>query len=129
MKKLEQKNWLEWTVFAIGSALLVAIVLYLSYDMLAAPTGPPHLRVELSPAQRRSSSLVIPVKVVNDGPSAAERVRVEVTLESSDGTETGGFEIVLLPRASSRFGEVVFSQITGREFELKARVLGYETDH
>jgi hypothetical protein len=35
MIKAPQKNWLEWSVFAVGLALLLAIVGYLGYRAIS----------------------------------------------------------------------------------------------
>ena len=42
MKKLE-KNWLEWTVFGVGLALVAATLGYLAYNALTIGDAPPTL--------------------------------------------------------------------------------------
>ena len=126
MTARENKNWLEWAVFALGALLVSGIVAYLVYDMLTAPNGPAEVHVELGEAQSRSGQLVVPVRVVNRGYSVAENVHIEVILENErDQRQVGQMQVQLLPRGSMRQGEVVFAGSYDQQVHLHARVAGY----
>lgn len=120
---LPRKNWLEWTVFAGGLALLLAVVGFLVVEAIAAEGRPATLSVELGEPTRRDTEpaqVVVPVTVRNDGDRAAEAVLVEV----ERGDERGQVEIHDVPRMSSRTGSVAFPP-SARSGELRARIVGY----
>lgn len=81
--KAPQKNWLEWSVFAVGLALMLAIVGYLGYRTLGDGHDPAALHVEVgapwSPEDSPSVH-VVSVTVRNDGGQSAADVDVEVVL-------------------------------------------------
>jgi uncharacterized protein (TIGR02588 family) len=121
-----EKNWLEWTMFAIGLALILGALGYLGHDALTMRDEPPHLVIELgAPAPRRHAFLV-PVAVTNHGDATAEDVRIEVVLEAGGVRERGEIDMAFLPRAATRRGWVTFHRDPGAG-KLVARVLGYES--
>ena len=121
-----QKNWLEWSVFAVGLVLVLGTIGYLIYDAVTLGTTPPSLEVKLGKPQQRQTQFLVPVSVTNHGDETAEGVLVEVALESGGKeTERAEFEIAFLPRQSTREGWVTFDK-DPRAARLKARVLGYE---
>lgn len=125
MKKVE-KNWLEWTVFAVGLLLVASTLAYLTYAGVTMGHEPPNLEVRVGTPEQRQSNFVVPVSVVNHGDQTAEGVQVEVVLEiNGSANRRGEFNVPLLPRHGSRDGWVTFDQDprTGR---LSARVLGFQ---
>lgn len=124
---LPRKNWLEWTVFAGGLALLVAVVGFLVVEAVAAEGRPATLSVELGEATRRAvepAQVVVPVTVRNDGDRAAEGVLVEVERGTGEAALRGQVEIDDVPRMSSRTAVVTFPPGPGAG-ELRARIVGY----
>lgn len=98
----EQKNALEWTVFAVSCALIVGTVAVLARDASTTSDAPATFRVEVRTTAADDGPL-LRVRVRNDGATSAEHVRVEV-LADPDVREW--FEVELLPRSSSRDGYV-----------------------
>ena len=78
-----QKNWLEWSVFAVGLALLLAIVGYLVARALGDGSEPAALHVEVGEAWSPPDAPalhVVSVTVRNNGGRSAAEVDVEVVL-------------------------------------------------
>ena len=125
-----QKNWLEWSVFALGLVLVAGTLGYLFYDAARMSRRPPTIEVRLGAPEQTPHNFIVPVHVTNHGDSTAEGVQIEVTLEAAEGEEAkeeerGEFAVAFLPRRAERSGWVAFRKDprTGR---LTARVLGYE---
>lgn len=125
MKK-NQKNWLEWVVFAIGLSLVAATLGYLIYAGASMGQEPPSVEVRLGTPEQRQFNFIVPVTVVNHGDETAEGVRIEVVMESGGKEKARGeLEIAFLPRHATQEGWVTFEQ-DPRTAQLKARVLGYQ---
>jgi len=126
MSKL-QKNWVEWTVFAVGLVLVASALSYLVYDGATMGSEPPSLEVRLGTPEQRPYNFIVPVTVTNHGDETAEGITIEVSMENAGGQEPvrGELTIAFLPRRATREGFVTFDR-DPRAVQLKARVLGYE---
>ena len=124
MKKVE-KNWLEWSVFAVSAALIIGVVAFLIYESATIGNAPPDIQVEIGAPEQRSGYFAVPINATNKGDHTAEGVHVEVVLRGAGEEETGDFEIAFLPRRGSREAWVTFKS-DPRAGTLEARVLGYE---
>lgn len=125
MSKL-QKNPLEWTVFFVSLAAVLATAGFLVWDAVTARGGAPDLRVELGAPQPGSGGFAVPVTVSNRGDETAEGVLVEVTLELPGAPpERAEIEMAFVPRRSQREGWVTF-QSDPRLGRLHGRAAGYE---
>jgi len=120
-----QKNWIEWSVFALGALLITFVVGFLVYESATIGNAPPDIRVQIGPAEPRTGYFAVPVETTNLGDQTAEGVHIEVTLKAGDKEETGDFDIAFLPRRGSREAWVTF-KTDPRQGTLEARVLGYE---
>ena len=125
MTKL-QKNWFEWTVFALGLILVSSTLGYLIYAGASMGHEPPSLEVRLGTPEQRQFNFIVPVTVVNHGDETAEGVLIEVVM-ANGGEEIarGELDVAFLPRHATRQGWVTFEQ-GPRTAQLKARVLGYQ---
>ena len=124
MSKL-QKNWLEWSVFAVGLALVLFTLGYLVYEGATMGDAPPSIEARLGTPEQRPHNFIVPVMLLNHGDQTAESVTVEVVLENEgQEQERGEIVVAFLPRRAWHEGWVAFNRDprTGR---LKARVLGY----
>ena len=124
MKKIE-KNWFEWSVFAVSAALILAMITFLLYESFTIGNAPPDIHVQIGQPEQRSGYFAVPIEAMNKGDHTAEGVHIEVVLRSGDKEETGDFEIQFLPRRGSREAWVTFKS-DPRQGTLEARVLGYE---
>ena len=124
MKKV-QKNWLEWSVFAASSLLIVALLGFLVYESLTIGNAPPDIQLEVGAPEQRSGYFAVPINATNKGDHTAEGVHIEVVLRGAGKEETGDFDIAFLPRRGSREAWVTFKN-DPRQGTLEARVLGYE---
>jgi uncharacterized protein (TIGR02588 family) len=122
-----EKNWLEWSVFGVGLALVACVLGFLVYDGARMGEAPPDIELRLGAPERRGAVFVVPVAATNRGDETAEGVQIEVVLETGGGgePERGEFAIAFLPRRATRNGWVTFRTDPGAG-QLKARVLGYE---
>ncbi|WAS95324.1 hypothetical protein [Nannocystis punicea] len=124
-----RKNWLEWSVFAVGLALVLGIVGFLLVHALHHEDRPPRLGVTVGEAWRSEGveppHFVVPVTVTNHGDRTVADVHVEVTLVR-DGALLERTELTLpeVPRRSGRAGASTL-QHEPAPGQLRARVLGY----
>ncbi|PCC69611.1 TIGR02588 family protein [Nannocystis exedens] len=124
-----RKNWLEWTVFAVGLALVLGIVGYLIVQAVRHEDRPARLGITIGDASRSEDveppHFVVPVTVTNHGDRTVVDVHVEVTLVR-DGAPVERTELTLpeVPRRSSRAGASTLQTEPARG-QLRARVLGY----
>lgn len=121
-----EKNWLEWTIFGLGLALVAATLGFLAYDGLTSGDAPPAVEVRLGEPRATGHNFIVPVAVTNHGDQTAEGVTVEVTLEGAGSEpERGELTVAFLPRRATREGWVAF-RTDPRSGRLTPRVLGYE---
>lgn len=119
------KNWLEWTVFSFGLALVVATLGFLAFEAATLGSAPPSVEVRLGQPRRLNNGHAVPVTVANHGDATAEGVTVEVTLQHAGKQESGELVVAFLPRRSKREGWVTFKS-DPREGKLEAHVKGFE---
>jgi uncharacterized protein (TIGR02588 family) len=103
------KNWLEWTVFAVGLVLVLATLGFLIRESLVSGDGPPEILARLGEPRPAQSGHLVPIEVTNVGLATAEDVSVPVFLDLPDGErEEAQLAIAFLPRDSRREGWVHF---------------------
>ena len=125
MKK-PQKNWLEWTVFAISLALIMATAGALLYESFSSGKKPPDPQIRLGAPRAHQGYFSLPVTVNNRGDETAANVHLEVTLIFPGGeTEKGEFDLPYLPRRATREAWVTFRH-DPRKGKLEPRVLGFQ---
>lgn len=121
-----EKNWLEWSVFAVSLVVLVFIFGFLGYDALTSENEQPDIQISLGAPEAHDGYYVVPVHFKNDGGQSVEDVQVEVSLmRSGQARETSSVTAPDLPRQSSREAWVVFSTDPGEVDELDARLVSY----
>ena len=123
----DEKNWFEWTVFAIGLVLTLGTVGVLLYELAAqGQQKPPAIKVRLGNAEKRTGHYAVPVTVENSGDETAETVQIEATLVPPEGAkeEKATFQIQFLPGHGTRRGWVTFSSNPNSGI-LRARPVGY----
>jgi uncharacterized protein (TIGR02588 family) len=125
---VSHKNWLEWTVFAVGLLLLLGTVGYLAGQALTRGRSPAVLSITLGEPQAHPDAtpphFVVPVTVRNDGARTAAEVDVEVLLARGDQVERRELTFEYVPRGSSRSGAVTF-EVEPDPGSLAARVLTF----
>ncbi len=123
---IPQKNWLEWTVFAIGLVLVASVLGFLVYDAVTLGDAPPMMAIEIGQPEQQGQHIIVPVAVTNQGDQPAEGVVVEVTYEGEQEPQQSQFEIAFLPRSATGEGWASFQTESGASGEFKARVIGYQ---
>ena len=105
-----RKNALEWTVFAISLALILAVVAVLLRSGATTGKAPPALTVFTGDTSPVAGGHQIPVRIRNDGQSV-EEARIEVSLMQGETlVERAELMIAFLPEKSEREGWVVFQR-------------------
>lgn len=123
----DKKNWLEWTVFALGLVLTLLILGYLVYKTVIHNPGPPELYVEYFAEPGRYEPHRYRVVLHNEGSETAESVKVEILLEKGGETlETAELDVDYCPKESIREGWVSFNSNPAEADTVKARVVSYE---
>ena len=123
------KNWLEWSVFAAGLALVLAIVGYLVVQLARHEDAPARLDVRAGAPWRADdvepAHFVVPVTVTNHGDRSVADVHVEVTLTQGGAPlERSELRLAEVPRRSKRTGAVTLEHEPAPD-RLRVRVLGY----
>lgn len=119
------KNLLEWTVFGMSTALVLAVLAFLTLAAVRLKDGPAVMSAEAGTPVARNGGLRIPVTVKNQGRSVAANVEVRVTMGTGEAKREAGFTVDFVPRGGSRAGAVSFkgSEAAG---DLECEVVGYE---
>jgi uncharacterized protein (TIGR02588 family) len=109
MRPAPRKNWLEWTVFAIGAALILAITGYLAVQAIGPPRRDVRIAVTFGSPEPGPLGYQVPLEVRNDGTGPAVTVSVAVALERGGAAaERASVLIDYLPARSRRTGRVMF---------------------
>ena len=112
--RVPSKNWLEWSVFAIGLLCIGAVVAYLAFDAMRPSRSPAEVIVRLGPVETRAGRGYVPVTVVNSGGDAASGIVVELLLDRGDRVvDRAQFVVDLLPRDATREGWASFDSAAG----------------
>ena len=122
------KNWLEWSVLAIGLVVVGGVVSVLTLAAIRTDETPPALYVEFGPAQSQGERRYrVPVLVQNRGGKTASDVTVSVELRVG-GQMVAHAELTfaLVPRGSKREGAVLFTR-DPRGGEIVAGAITYES--
>ena len=121
-----RKNALEWTVFGISAAILVAVTAFLIIDAVRGSTDEPDIEITTGSVTSRGGHYVVPVMVTNRGDQTAEGLRVEIALRKGDeDVEVAEVTFAFVPRASHREAWALFRN-DPRGFTLQARAIGFE---
>lgn len=74
----KDKNALEWGVTVAGGLIVLFVVGFFVYELVAGASGPADLRVSLGEPSRDSVAFAIPVEIRNEGQRVAVGALVEV---------------------------------------------------
>jgi uncharacterized protein (TIGR02588 family) len=106
------KNWLEWSVLAVGIVVLGVVLYVLTVAAIRTKETPPQLQVEFGTAQLQGDRHYrVPVHVRNGGGTTAADVAISVELRvGSQTVERAELTFELVPRGSKREGVVLFTR-------------------
>ena len=123
---IPKKNALEWSVFAVSLALIIAAVAVLLLHASRDADSPPQFVIRIGETTREGAGYRVPVMIQNRGDETAAEVKVEVALrDGKEINERADFTLAFLPRHATREGAVVFAR-DPRCCEIVARAVGYE---
>lgn len=121
-----RKNRLEWTVFGVSAAILVALVGFLIYDAMRGGSDVPDISVTTGAVIPRGEHFAVPVLVTNRGGRTAEGLRVEIALiRDGQDVEVAEVTFAFVPRASHREAWALFRN-DPQQFRIEARGIGFE---
>jgi uncharacterized protein (TIGR02588 family) len=108
MSPAPRKNWLEWTVFAVGAVLVLATTAYLALQAIQPPHRDVRVAVTFGRPEPGPVGYQVPVEIRNDGGGPALAVNVGIVLERGGSAERASVLIDYLPAHSRRTGRVAF---------------------
>lgn len=121
------KNWLEWSVFAIGTIIVVAAVAILVRAAVRTGETPPQLVVQLGTPVAEAGRHRVPVSVENRGDITAAEAVIAIELRDGDTVvERGEVAFIFIPRRAKREGAVVFAR-DPRCCRVTVGAIGFET--
>ena len=121
-----RKNALEWTVFGISAAILVAVAVLLLIDAVRESSDEPEIEITTGNVTAKGDHFAVPVTVTNRGGQTAEGLRVEIALmKDGQDVEIAEVTFAFVPRASHREAWALFRN-DPRAFTLQARAIGFE---
>lgn len=124
---MEKKNVLEWTVFYIGLVIVVGILGYLTYLLVAFEPSPPDITLVYRHEPSSNAPYRFHIKLKNEGNETAEEVQIElVAMKNNEMAESALLDIPFLPRQSEREGWVILTQDPALADSLYARVISYK---
>lgn len=126
-KKKKGPTVLEWAAGAIGAALAIVLLVFISIGAVRPNQDmPPLLSVRPTDIVAGDGSYVVAVVVVNRSAQAAAAVAIEGELRQGGSTvETSSATVSYVPGHSRRRAGLVFSR-DPRRFSLETRATGYE---
>lgn len=118
----QKKNALEWTVSGIGLLVVLTVVGFQIYQIVAASDEPADLVVTLDAPELQRGTLMIPLTVENEGDRVAEGAVIEVCA----GPEScADLTFRYIPQGSTRTGTVGLG--APLEGPLETRVVSFRT--
>ena len=120
-----KKNPLEWTVFGISLAVIIATAAVLIHAHATSGVQPPVIVVTVGETRPQAGGFAVALDVANQGDHTAQAVVIEVVVAGAGSTERNEIELAFVPHGSRRRAWVVFSS-DPRGAVVKARVVGYE---
>lgn len=121
------KNLLEWMVFAVSLLLVTGTLGYIGYQMYTGSDGPPEIEVTTVQKPSDSAPNRYHVRLDNRGGSTAESVLIEFRLQREDSVlEKAELQLQYLPKASTREGWIIFSTRPTDEDTVLARIVSFK---
>lgn len=122
-----KRNWLEWLILIVSVVLVAGIVGYLLVTGLT-DGGPARIRASVSmeeAVEGADGGWLVPLRVRNEGGSAAVAIVVEGTATIDGSEETSELAIDILAAGSET--ELVLGFSGRPEGDVAVRVVGFET--
>ncbi|MDX5483181.1 MAG: hypothetical protein LPK07_15990 [Hymenobacteraceae bacterium] len=124
---VDEKNWLEWTVFGISLLLVLSIIGYLAYQTYTRKPSTPDLLVQVRPDPSDHAPTRYHVLLQNKGGATAEEVLVELVLmKGGEEVESAELQLPFVPQESKREGWVSFKNDPNQADTITTRVVSYK---
>lgn len=121
-----EKNVLEWSVFGVSLALLLALLGVLLFEALVDDEETPELTVEFGPLTSGNGQPALPVLLRNGGNRTVQELEIEVMLHALAGgaEESVRLRFPYVPKNSALRGWVHFRRDPAQA-EFRARIVSY----
>ena len=122
-----QKNVLEWVVFAFSLTMVLALFGYLALQTIQYEPGTPDLLVTYKADPSLHAPYRYHLTIKNNGQETAQEVQVELILEKEGKQlEIAALTLPFAPKESRREGWVNFSQNPQEADTVYSRVVSYK---
>ena len=118
----ESRNALEWAISGLGLLVVLTVVGFLVYQLVAGSDEPADLHVALGEPSTRRGAVLVPVTVENRGDRVAEGATIEVCAGPEACAE---LTFLYVPQGSTRTGTVGLRAPLAAPLE--TRVVSYRT--
>ncbi len=118
----------EWAAAALGSAVVIATVIFLVYQGLTAPAHPhPNVVIRRGFTARVANGYLVRLDVENRGDATAASLQVQGTLlAGTDTVEQTQATLDFVPAHATRRAGLFFARDPAH-YQLSVRPLGYDT--
>lgn len=117
--------WSEWAVAAVGSVLVLGVILYMAYLALTEHGAPPDISLAIERVHPASGGYLAEIVAVNSGGTTAADVTIEAVMKHRGrDIESRQLMFDFLPMHSERTAGIVFERDPG-EFQVELRVLSH----
>lgn len=106
------KNALEWVVFGMSSALVIAMIVVLIMTAIRWEGRPPDLEAKLGEPELKDRVVTVVVEVTNHGDIAASDVEIGVFRSAGGEEQSSNVVLDFVPRHGTRRGQVSFPNAT-----------------
>jgi uncharacterized protein (TIGR02588 family) len=116
----------EWIAAALGLAIVLIAIAFLSYQAIHGASLPPEITVAVRSIEPQQSGYLVQARVINTGRATASQLIVEGTLMTTTGEEQRS-QVTLdyLPGGSERRAGLFFTT-DPRKGKLQIRAIGYQ---
>lgn len=116
---------MEWTIGAIGAAIVAAAIAFLLFEAIAVDKSPPDVQVSLQSTLPRQNGFLVKIRAENIGGEPAAHVSITAELiQEEKVVETREMEFEHLPPHSKREAGFFFVR-DPRLLEIRLRARGY----
>lgn len=123
-KDVPLTNPIEWGIAAVSAILLLALLGFLAYEVIARNGSGPVFQLSVEEVTQGPSSYAVIIDVFNAGHATAAAVEIEGTLTTAGESTVSHVVLDYAPAESGRRAVLLFED-DPRAGELELRVVGY----
>jgi len=125
IKKAPSTGLAEWIVAAMSAVLVLGMIGFLVYDVVASPERPPDVTIEVDSIQQAGPGYLVLFRARNTGRTTAADLVVKGELEADTGSVEGSETTIdYVPAGGFQRGGLYFTR-DPRRLKLRLRAQGY----